>query len=63
MADKDDLLCRTLHVGLLLTLWGYVCICGALPGLRADANFTHPRDGYKINGPLLEGTYARYEAT
>ena len=58
VAGKDDLFRRTLHTGLLLPLWGCVCICGVLPRLRPDANFTHPRDGHKINGPLVEGTYA-----
>ena len=63
VADRDDLLRRTFHAGLLSSPCGLRLYLERAAWLRADANFTYLRGEHKINGPLLEGTYARREAT
>jgi hypothetical protein len=60
---KDDLLLwKTLHLYVLpfASLWSvaFVVVSFGEPLGYAEGNFAHLRDGHKMNGALLQSTYA-----
>jgi hypothetical protein len=62
-ARKDDLLGRTLHVYPSFAPLGHHIHHGLSEPLGCTVgNFTHSRDGHKVNEAQVNAAYARYEA-